>query len=97
MCLSVRAATPQASLKKLQDIVKKNVARSPTTTLLSQQEFLPLLPDALTASVLSHCSAMTPMGNEPDLGLVERLRPHGGLLQEPCLHAPEGRRGSHFF
>lgn len=69
--LSVRAATPQASLKKLQDIVKKNVARSPTTTLLSQQEFLPLLPDALTASVLSHCSAMTPMGNEPDLGLVE--------------------------
>ena len=25
-----------------------------------------------------------------------RLRPHGGL-QEPCLHAPEGLRGSHFF
>ena len=26
-----------------------------------------------------------------------RLRPHGALLQEPCLHAPEGRRGSHLF
>ena len=25
------------------------------------------------------------------------VRPRSGLLQEPCLHAPEGRRGSHLF
>ena len=35
-----------------------------------------------------------PFGKPP---LQREVRPRSGLLQEPCLHAPEGRRGSHLF
>ena len=39
-----------------------------------------------------------PLGHQSsrDAGSV-LVRPRSGLLQEPCLHAPEGRRGSHLF
>ena len=42
-----------------------------------------------------------PLGGRPLGHLSSRkagiVRPRSGLLQEPCLHAPEGRRGSHLF